>query len=105
MTMNLELLEHVTEVFKEEIVSYFTTGFEDEGKTPMNEVEIDLILYSLDISSYARDLIKWTEEQNADPEEESVDPYKVEYDIYREILHKNGVYDICSVLQYRGLEM
>jgi hypothetical protein len=89
MSMNLE--QHVAKRFEEEIVSYFTDGFEDEGKIPLNEIEISNLLNSLPIDSYVRKLIKWFEE---DSEGENVDIRKVEDDIYREILHEFGVYDL-----------
>ncbi len=72
MTMNLE--QHVVKRFKEEIVSYFTTGFEHERKTPLlNDIEISALLDYLDIKYNVRELIKFAEEGN-------VDIYKVEND-------------------------
>jgi len=85
--MNLE------QRFKEEIVSYFTTGFEDEGKQPLNGTEISNLLNSLPIHSYVRRLTKWFEEESEE-ENDGVDILYVEDDIYREILHEFGVYDL-----------
>ena len=89
----MSLEQYVAKRFEEEIVSYFTDGFEDEGKQPLNETEISNLLNSLPIHSYVKRLTKWFEEESEE-ENDGVDILYVQDDIYREILHEFGVYDL-----------